>query len=278
MKPTRPKQWQRTSPLAVLFFFGRLLKVITKNAWQSLAPFVAFIYAYQGELVTKIVMGATAFLVISITISVLHYWFFRFQLDDDAILIRQGVIKKKQLDIKFDRIQGINTQQNVVYRYFGLVTISFDTAGSSGSEGNLPAVTRSFAESLRSKISGTTEHVGVPAAATDSGALLRLDWRDMLRIGLADRRALIVFAIIGPLLERLGDDADQVIANYLERAADNAFQFGVAGGVIIVTTTVVGLILLFALVSIGAAFLRYHNFELFLDGSRLQSVGGLLTR
>jgi len=278
LKPTRPKQWQRTSPLAVLFFFGRLLKVITKNAWQSLAPFVAFIYAYQGELVTKIVMGATAFLVISITISVLHYWFFRFQLDDDAILIRQGVIKKKQLDIKFDRIQGINTQQNVVYRYFGLVTISFDTAGSSGSEGNLPAVTRSFAESLRSKISGTTEHVGVPAAATDSGALLRLDWRDMLRIGLADRRALIVFAIIGPLLERLGDDADQVIANYLERAADNAFQFGVAGGVIIVTTTVVGLILLFALVSIGAAFLRYHNFELFLDGSRLQSVGGLLTR
>jgi len=262
----------------VLFFFGKLLRTITKNAWQSLAPFVAFIYAYQGELVTKIVIGAIAFFVISISISVLNYWFFRFQLNNDSILIRQGVIKKKQLDIKFDRIQGINTQQNVVFRYFGLVTISFDTAGSSGSEGNLPAVTRAFAESLRSRIGSESESVEATAAESEADALLRLDWRDMVRIGLADRRALVVFALIGPLFERLGDDADRVVANYIERAADDAFQFGVAGGVVIVTAAVIGLILLFALISLGAAFLRYHNFELFLDGSTLRSNGGLLTR
>ena len=34
----------------------------------------------------------------------------------------------------------------------------------------------------------------------------------------------------------------------------------------------------FTLVSIGAAFLRFHNFELWLDGRTLRSTGGLLTR
>ncbi len=278
MKTTEPRRWQRTSPLAILFFFGKLLKTITQNAWQSLAPFAAFVYAYEGELVTKIALGAIAFFSIAATVSVLNYWFFRFQLNHDSILIRQGVLKKKQLDIKFDRIQGINTQQNVVFRYFGLVTVSFDTAGSSGSEGNLPAVPLNFAESLRLMVGNKRERAVTGDTAPGTAPLLALDWRDMIRIGIADRRALVVLAVIGPLVERLGDDADEVIANTIERATDGAFQFGVASGVMIVATAVIGLALLFALISITAAFLRYHNFELFLDDSTLRSHGGLLTR
>ena len=135
MKTTELGRWQRTSPFAALFFFGKLLKLIAQNAWQSLAPFGAFVVAYQGELVTKIVIGVIAFAVFAVGYSLLNYWFFRFQLNEDSILIRQGVIKKSQLDIKFDRVQGINTQQNIVFRYFGLVTVSFDTAGSAGNEG-----------------------------------------------------------------------------------------------------------------------------------------------
>jgi len=38
------------------------------------------------------------------------------------------------------------------------------------------------------------------------------------------------------------------------------------------------LFILFAIISTGAAFLRYHNFRLFLDGRTLRSNGGLLTR
>ena len=278
MKITKPGRWQRTSPLAVLFFFGKLLKTIAKNAWQSIAPFVAFVYAREGDLVTNIVLGGVAFLLIVTIVSVLNFWFFRFQLNHDSILIRQGVLKKKQLDIKFDRIQGINTQQNIVYRYFGLVTISFDTAGSSGSEGNLPAVPLKFAESLRSMVGDKRERAATDDTAPDADPLLALDWRDMVRIGIADRRVLIVLAILGPLAERLGDDADEVIANYVERAADGAFQFGIASGIMIVAMAVIGLALFFALISIAAALLRYHNFELFLDESTLRSRGGLLTR
>lgn len=280
MKTPDPGTWRRTSPFAILFFIGRILRLIAKNAWQSLAPLFALLVAYQGDLVSKLTLGGIAFGVVIATASLLSYWFFRYRISDDAILIRQGVIKKKQLDIKFDRIQGISTQQNPVYRALGLVTVNFDTAGSAGNEGNLPAVTRALADSLRARIGknripadGAGSEAGVRAAA-----LLRLDWRDMVRIGLADRRALIVFAVIGPLLERLGDDAERIIANYVERAADGAFQFGMAGGITIIIAVIVSVLLVLALISVGAAFLRFHNFELWLDGSTLRSQGGLLTR
>lgn len=272
--------WQRTSPFAILFFLGRIVRLITKNAWQSFAPLFALLVAYQGDLVNKLTVGGIVFGFFIVTASVLSYWFFRFQLSDDAILIRQGVLKKKQLDIKFDRIQGINIQQNVVYRFLGLVTVNFDTAGSAGSEGNLPAVTRPFADALRARIGvlQTSDVIDETDDQQTSKALLQLDWRDMIRIGLADRRALIVLAFVGPLFERLGDDAEDIIGDYISSATDSAFQFGIASGVMIVAALAVGMILLLAAISIAAAFLRYHNFALFLDGSTLRSHGGLLTR
>ena len=152
MKPPEPGTWRRTSPLAILFFLGKLLRDIVKNAWQSFAPIAALLIASSGNLVDRLTLVGVVAVILVIVASVLRYWFFRFRITEDSVLIREGVIKKKQLDIKFDRIQGINTEQNIVYRYLDLVTVSFDTAGSSGDEGNLPAVSSAFAAALREKI------------------------------------------------------------------------------------------------------------------------------
>jgi len=280
LKTPEPGTWQRTSPLAILFFLGKLLRDIVKNAWQSFAPLLAFLYAAGGSIMDRLAMGGAAFALVIIVASALRYWFFRFKLVDDSILIRQGVLKKKQLDIKFDRIQGINTQQNMVYRYLDLVTVSFDTAGSSGDEGNLPAVPREFANSLRERIGRQQNTVNEDGVEIDTPAdsLLQLGWRDMIRIGLSDRRVFLVLVVLGPVFERLGEDADNIVVNYIERAPQDALQFGVVTGVTIGIAAVLGVILLLMSVSIAAAFLRYHNFELFLDESTLRSQGGLLTR
>lgn len=272
--------WHRTSPFAILFFLGRIIRLIAKNAWQSLAPLFALLVAYQGDLISKLILGGILIAVTLIVGSVLSWLFFRYQIRSDSILIRSGVIKKKQVDINFDRIQGVNTQQNPVYRVLGLVTVAFDTAGSSGSEGNLPAVTREFADALRENIGSPKtertcdEEQSVPPAQ----ALLRLDWRDMIRVGLADRRALIIFAFVGPLLEQMGGKFKQFIEKAIESAAFDATTLDVGAGAAIVVTMFFSIIFLLVMLSIAAAFLRYHNFELFLDGRTLRSRGGLITR
>jgi len=254
--------------------------MITKNAWQSIAPLFAFLVAYQGPLGSKMILGGSGLAIALVTGSVLSWLFFRYQILDDSILIRSGVVKKKQLDIKFDRIQGVNTQQNPVYRVLGLVTVSFDTAGSTGNEGNLPAVTREFADALRDKIgSRKTEHTSgddLPEKTTES--LLKLNWRDMIRIAVADRRPLIIVAFISPLLEQLGDNLEQLIEGTLKSTTLDSLQLDAQTGTLIVVGIILAAVLLLITVSIAAAFLRYHNFELLLEGRTLRSHGGLLTR
>ena len=272
--------WHRTSPFAILFFIGKILRIIGKNAWQSIAPLFVYITVGKEDIVTKLIVGGIAVAVAIAIGSVLSWLFFRYQILSDSILIRSGVFNKKQLDIKFGRIQGINTKQNPVYRFLNLVTVEFDTAGSAESEGNLPAVTKEFAQDLRKRIgrSGASGIAEADEVEAIPDALLKLDWRDMIRIGLADRRALIVFALIGPLAEQMGDETEAYVGRAIQSFALGASQIGLSTGVFIAIALIFGTFLLFALISVTAAFLRYHNFELFLDGRTLRSYGGLLTK
>ena len=100
----------------------------------------------------------------------------------------------------------------------------------------------------------------------------------MIRIGLSDRRALIVFALIGPLAEQAEDKIEPMIDEVIRTVAFGAEKVGLSNGILIGIGLLAALFLLFAVISIGVAFLRYHNFQLFLNGRTLRSIGGLLTR
>ncbi|MFK7888432.1 MAG: PH domain-containing protein [Gammaproteobacteria bacterium] len=273
--------WQRTSVFAALFFLVRQIKGLSKNALQASAPLAALLFAYQGALMSKLVIAAIALPVILALIALLQFWFFRFRITDDAILIRQGVLQKKQLDIKFGRIQGIRSEQNILYRPFGLVNVSFDTAGSAGQEGALPAVSIALSEQLQSKIAATEKDTAVEAGGApqvQSECVVRLGWRDMLRIGLSDRRALVALALAGPLYEQLGSQGRRMVENYARGALSALGDLGVTAGVAVALTVVLSVAVMLAVVSIAAAFLRYHQFALTHANARLQTVGGLLTR
>jgi len=47
LNTTTNADWHRTSPFAILFFIGKIVRVITKNAWQSIAPL--FVYITIGK-------------------------------------------------------------------------------------------------------------------------------------------------------------------------------------------------------------------------------------
>ncbi|MDZ7769643.1 MAG: PH domain-containing protein [Woeseiaceae bacterium] len=100
-------EWRRTSPLAVLFFLGRLLKGVAKNITQSLAPLVALFIAIEGSPIVRIGVALIVGAALIVILSILRYLFFRYQVTEDSILIRDGIFRKKQLDIKFQRIQGV---------------------------------------------------------------------------------------------------------------------------------------------------------------------------
>ena len=267
----------------MIFYLGKIFKAISQNAVQTLAPGAAFLFAYEGDLMTRIALGLTLFCVIVISLAFIRYWFFRYQIGADSILIREGVLKKKQLDIKFKRIQAVNTTQNVIFRPFDLVTVQLDTAGSAKQEGYLPAIKSALAESLKARLRDETRADDTPTDeetdSTDaSRKILSLTNFDMVRIGLSSKQALIILALLSPLLDNIGNRIKKMVdESALLTVLDNA-GISIAGGVSLTITGILLLLLLLAGASITGAFLRYYNFELRAERESLRSTAGLLTR
>ncbi len=280
MNKTENKRWQRTSPFAVIYYLGRILKGIAKNAVQSLAPLAAAVVAFEGDLKTRIGYAVAVLVSVVLAAALARYWFFRFRIGANAVLIREGVFRKTQTDIKFDRIQAINTQQNIIFRYLNLVTVTFDTAGSSGDEGRLPAVSLALAASLKERIRRERpvlleEHEETSAPAR---TLLSLGTGDLIRIGLSDSRALFLLLLIGPVAERLEESVGDFIDSSSIFSSFRDLDISLWGAIGLIIGAIITLLLILLLASVLAAVLRYYRFTLTIDNDVLRSQGGLLTR
>ena len=270
--------WQRSSPLAMLFFFGRITKGLVGNV-QSLAGTVVMLAALAQQSLVYAVLAALGVFVLSAAAAVLRYWHFRFRLDESGVRIRQGIFKQHDLDVRFERIQRIHVEQSLIYRWLGLVTVSFDTAGSAQQEGHLPAVTRQFADALRARIDGRQRPPDVAGHSAPSPRLLLAFTRgDMLRIAITDPSVLVGLVFLPVLVQYYGsamqDLAEQAVQRATtELAASDSTVLAVAIASLLLTVLVV-----FLALSLGSALLRFHGFQLRQEGTAFRSRSGLLTR
>ncbi len=299
--------WRRTSPFAIVFFLGTTIRTIAGNYLQAAASLGAIAYLTRFEFLPVGLSMGWAILLVALAIgaiALLRYWFFRFKLEEDRVLIHQGVLKRTALDLPFDRIQGINVERSLVDRILGLVTIRLDTAGTIVAEGRLPSVSGVLADWLRTRVDGSQREPAAeedPAAAASPTAespdvtavrpepreggrtaardqlLLRLNPADMFRIGLADRTAL-VFAGALALLAEAAEPVQRMIGGVVESVWSTFADLGVLSQVLAAAALVLALLVVFVLGAVGSAFLRHNDFTLWRRGTAYRSRGGLLTQ
>ena len=273
-------RWQRTSPFSVVFFFGRAIKQVAGGAMQMAASAGAVVVALQSDNVGWALLAAAVVLALLLGTAILRYWFFRFAVDDEGLRIRQGVFKKTHLEIQFDRVQGMDVERSLVDRLVGLATVTFDTAGSAAREGQLPAIPRTFADTLRQRIEQQGRSATAPTGADYKAPppLLKLGPGDMVRIGITDRSVLVGLAVLPVLFQAYGEVAEEFATRAATAASEELVALGLWFGVLVVLVLIVAGIVVLALLTVASAFLRFHDFELRHDGSAFRSRAGLLTR
>lgn len=266
-------RWRRTSPLAVVFFLGRGLKALAGNLFQ-LAGTLGVVVLLARQSLWVALLGCLGLLALLASIATLRFWRFRFKLQADRVLVRQGVLRHRELAVQFDRIQGVHQEQPLLFRLMGLTTLSFDTAGSAQREGHLPAVSVAFAAALEERIDSARGDAAQPAPGDGAPRppLLRLGSRDLVRVGLTDPSILTSIALL-PLLVQ-NDELREWATATVERFATAVEGHEAVAGAIAVATVLA--LLLGA--TMASAFLRYHDFELRFDGAAFRTRGGLLTR
>ena len=85
--------------------------------------------------------------------SYLRIILFRYCIDEDEVIVEQGVLAKSYDSILYSRIQNVNIERSWIERILGLSTVNIQTAGSTtGAEAAIPGIRKTRAEQVRERI------------------------------------------------------------------------------------------------------------------------------
>ena len=271
---------QRQSRVAIGIILIKLVRQTIKAFWPILLSL--FIGSRNSNsFVDYVGYIALAFAAINVLGSILTFFRFYFHMEDDAIVIDKGVLKRSKVNIPFERIQTINFQQNILHQIFGVVSLEIDTAGAGKAELTIDALDKKEAEAIRQYI--LSERKEIPDEARETSlnnkgeVVLNLSLSDLIKIGVSQnhlRSMGLLFAFVFSIFNEITDD----IAGLVESQVDGyeSFLANNKWAVAMISIFVVALIsFLYSIISV-----TLNNFELRLSLKKngLKLVKGLLNR
>ncbi len=226
--------------------------------------------------------------------AILRYWFYRYQMLDDGIQIRLGVLFKKQLNLKFHRVQNVNIRHPFYFRPLGLVTLKIDSAGSTREEVNIAALTFPEAQAIRQTIQhrksqpllAEGESTDLDAGAIvvnaegvkEEQAFYTRTFDDLVIHGLTNNRAWIIVGAIFGFLQSTPfsvSDGVDLLQGFVGSIISNE---SVAFTVLLFSIALVLTVVITALLSVLGSIVTYYGFELFRSDESLMVHRGLFTR
>lgn len=272
---------RRLHPLTLGF---SALTIARQMVWPAL---VGGFGLGDGQLARMLPITLAALAVPALAGAALKYTLYRWRLTPDELLLRSGVLSRRNRVIPLPRVQNVEVRQSLLHRVFSVAELRVETAGS-GTEPEAVLSVLGVAEAQAARVqllahrraaSAGSAGVATDGAETADAAraavppLARLSMADVLLAGAtANEAGVIAAALAGviqfaddvplPLFERVGEQlVERVSGSLLAYGAGLAVLFLVLGW----------------LISIAGAVVRYHGFTLGVDGGEMRKRYGLLT-
>jgi len=228
--------------------------------------------------------------------ALIRYISLRYALGQDELVIREGILGRRERNIPYQRIQNIDTKQTVLHRALGVAEVIIQTASGIKPEAVLRVLKLEAVDDMRRRVFADRQPVAVAAAAaspigttmvpasTAAGAagpgreLLRTELIELIRLGIISNRGLIPVAAAAGLAMQFGimPDPDDMV-----RQARTAFgvsawttSLRIGAGLLVFATFVAAVRLL----SIGWAVTSFYGFRLVRTADELRTAFGLFTR
>lgn len=152
-------KWRFVSPISIGYFVGARISAVLKQSLNLLSSLgaISVVLVTTGTSIPVAVASAIgAALVLILVSSILSYLCFRFCSSEDSIAVKSGVIRKSQVDVKWDRVRAVNINRGPLDRLFGLSTVSLDTAGTAEAEVVVPGLPIALAQEFRNRLNPIT--------------------------------------------------------------------------------------------------------------------------
>lgn len=241
-----------------------------------------------GPLLLLLVVGALSLpvaavlLIASAVASVVRYLRFTWRVEEDALVIEQGLLQRQRRVIPLERIQTVDLARKLRHRMLGVVEVRVEAVGGGETEGRLDALALPDGQRLRTSLlrrrdraAGAQADGAVPAAAAPEAhataeRLAHLRPNRLVIAGLTGGRVGVAAAVLGFL--------QQVFAQRIEdlyRGLPPQLQSMLTETSGIVTVVVIALLGAFVL-SIVATVFAYWDFTLSREDGTLRIHRGLL--
>jgi len=275
-KPTRQ------SVKGLVFIFLQSIRQAVRMFWAL----IAILVVQRNLLDNKLIIGIAlmVILVVLIVHSILYYLHFVFFVKDGEFVLKKGYLRKKVLAIPLERIQSVNTKQNLIQQVLDVVAFEIDTAGTAAKELKIHALEKSFANALHELLSkekaDTHSPEEVPKSSTiehPEKLILELTPTDLFKIGISQnhiRTGLIIIAFGMQLFNQIQDVFEERANEY----SSEFFTFISNSGLALITFLVIFFLVVSILFSLFRTLIKYFNFKLLKKENSYRVEAGLLNK
>jgi len=275
----------RQSIIAIVLIIYKTIRVVVRQVWPIII--IAFLGRNSSSYSSYVLPAVIGVSLLSMIWAVISYFKYYFYIKDDELVIEKGVLSKTKLNIPFDRIQSVNFQQNIIHQITKVKKLEIDTAGSSGNEFSMEALSLEKADALRDLILkrkqellqfSTTEDAEeeVLEVEEERTLILNLSIEELIKVGVSQnhfRSAGLIFAGIFYVLTQLNDiglGVDDRIEGYITQ--------GMLPGLIAIVVITILFLMISFLISLVRSVLVYFNLKLWRLGDKYKLEKGLFTR
>ncbi|MNJ95086.1 Bacterial membrane flanked domain protein [compost metagenome] len=274
-------QPQRQSLIGVVVMFADTLQ----GALRALWPILVF-WILKIDQLNEIYLwsGVTAVLLIVSLIAYLKYRNFTFFLDEEneEFVISKGIWNKSRIAIPLDKIQQVNINQSLIQKIIGVHALDVDTAGSSGKEVAIRAITHDVALSLKERLLQAGSKKSVVNTNSDTieqsekdSTFIQISLLSLFKTGVTSnytRSFALLLAFVITTFQYIEDFVK--VAGYEDDPLDQYINTEVL--LRFVTFIIIGIMILTLVINLFRTVIRYYNFKITKQQDSLLLTYGLL--
>ena len=268
---------RRLHPLSLLFSIGA-------QARSLLLPgLVVLFFASRGG---NYEIWFMLLFVPSVISAVFQYWSYRYRLDADELIIREGIVFRNERHIPYARIQNIDLVQNPLHRTFGVAEIRLETAGGQKPEAVMRVLSLDAVSRLRSQVfseravaSSAAETAEAPVAPTVPVTELHaMSLREVFLFGLISNKGMVVVAAALGVIWQFDPWENWKLSRDSLPLGGELPELNFLGAGLVALIAVISLLILVRMLSVVWALAKFHGFRLTREGDDLRAEFGLFPR
>ena len=267
---------QRQSPAAIFILLSKTAVSILKVMWPALLVMIFSTSKNGHSKIDKFALFFVVLSAISVVFSLLHFWVYRFYVEHENFVVKEGWFKKKLTSIPLKNIIAVHIEQDIIHQILNVARVSLDSAGSAKMEVKIDALTLGKAEELKrfllhERATEITEEVTIPKKNIAS----KLSVKQLLLLSITANH-LEAFALLFVLSMNVWNDLEKAFKidgwKWMEQHSSS-----IENSVIISTIIIFTVITISVIYSAIRTILKFYGFTILEEANGWKISFGLTT-